>query len=366
MKNNIINKGIGATETFNADTWLYQRMDSIVGIPYNEESHKALHIRKGERLMLDEVSKISSLTSHPDYGSHIVGLLNGSIENDEFGVIKPLIDFLHQKRIFVFKDREGNSKLIGIPTDREIGKGFCSFSKGLLSCALRYKSYLEADDKLSAWKSFEGSVFALQKAIACRLFSKKFKEKLDFTFKGLSGVALTGNVTLNGVIIPKWYANMRNLKIGDLMVVTRDPIQNIFISLKIEGFSKNEIRVNAHTFTFLGGDFDGDKIQVIPFTNIKAELENRKCNSLTISTILYELVGLLPSHLFANKKFSRLLRDYEWIDDRTFIDSTELDENILLSSSGKKLIGAPLINRLNKIARDMGLPIVHDGVTYKG
>ncbi|MGL5716447.1 MAG: hypothetical protein ACRCXX_14020 [Cetobacterium sp.] len=356
-----LNKANGATEQLRANSWVYQNMESIGAPKFTAELVNELKIRKGEVLTMDELETVYGMINHPDYGSYVNGLLNNSIQDDEFGVIQPLLDFLHQKRFFIFKDSEGVARVIGIPSERIIGKGFCSFSKGLLACAVAYKNYCESVEKSSSYKNFESRVFAIQKAIAGRLFSKKFKDKLDFSFKGLSGVALTGNLSLDGVALPKWYCEKHNLKIGDLVMVTRDPIQNIVMCLRVEGYTKNEIRVNSHMFTFLGGDFDGDRVNIIPFISIKAELVKRGFDGVIIGTVLYELVKLIPKHMFKQSKFSRLLRDLEWIEPaKASISSEDIDINFLLSATGKKLVGAPLYNRLQKYANDFSIVVIHN------
>lgn len=357
----------GASEAYSAGAWIYQDMNEIGGRVATDDLIDELAVREGEILTSSEVDTVYGMTSNPEYGEYISGLLNGSIEDDEYGIIQPLLDFLHQKRVFVFVDNEGIKRVIGIPAEREIGTGLCAFTKDLLNCALRYKSYSESDDKTASWKSFSGAVFGLQKRIVQRLFSKKFKEKLDFSFNGISGVALTGNVSLSGIQLPKWYCKKHGLKIGDLVVVTRDPIQNIFVTLKIEGYTRNEIRVNSHMFTFLGGDFDGDRIHVVPFVAIMEELRDRGFDDFTISTILYELTGLLPKHLFNNPKFARLIRDYEWIEPVyvTSISFDDLEKEFFLSSKGKMLSGAPLNNRIQKYANDNGITVIKGDKEFK-
>lgn len=353
-------KGNGATEIFKANSWVYQDMSSIGAPEFTSDIIQELKIRKGEILTMDELETVYGMINHPDYGKYVSGLLNNSIQDDEFGVIQPLLDFLHQKRFFIFKDCEGVARVIGIPSDRVIGRGFCSFSKSLLGVAVAYKNYSESLEKATAYKAFESRVFAIQKAIAGRLFSKKFKDKLNFSFKGLSGVALTGNVTLDGVQLPLWYCKKHGLKIGDLVMVTRDPIQNIVMCLRIEGYTANEIRVNSHMFTFLGGDFDGDRINIIPFLAIKLELRERGFDDLTISTVLYECVKLIPKHMFKQEKFARLLRDLTWIEPAMIsINFEDIDINFLLSAKGNKLVGAPLYNRLQKYANDFSIVVIH-------
>ena len=96
------------------------------------------------------------------------------------------------------------------------------------------------------------------------MFSKKFSDKYDFKFKGFSGVALSHARAIEEILVPEWFG----LKEGDLVMVTRDPVQNIVTTCRVAGFTKNEIRVNPKLIVMLGGDFDGDKIQVIPINSI--------------------------------------------------------------------------------------------------
>jgi hypothetical protein len=146
--------------------------------------------------------------------------------------------------------------------------------------------------------------------IASRLFSKEFKRKIDFSFNGLCGVALTGNVSFDGIELPHWYCKKHSLKIGDTCLVLRDPVQNIFIALKIEGFTHNEIRVNSQTITVIDGDFDGDGLSVIPMSMLRAECEARGVKTEVIAQIESELNDLVPTKLLSNPDFSRLVRDY--------------------------------------------------------
>ncbi|MGL5317053.1 MAG: hypothetical protein ACRC92_27585 [Peptostreptococcaceae bacterium] len=307
---NQINKN-GAKTTAEANVYLYQTIDSIGGLPITEQLIEDLEIKKYEILTLQEVEKIDSLRSNKTYGEYVTSLMYGSEREDKLGIIQPILDFLHSKRFFNFKNKEGVSKIIGIPSHREIGTGFCSFSKMLLSIAIAYGEYTKSDDKDKSYKVFENRLASLQNAITARILSKRFKEKIQFKFNGISGVALTGNVSFDGIELPYWYCKKHGIKVGDYGLVTRDPIQNIVICLRVEGFTKNEIRVNSQTITIIDGDFDGDRLQFIPFFEIVKECGEHNVHRDTTEVILRELAGLLPTRIMSNETFARLVRDYK-------------------------------------------------------
>ncbi|MGL6098565.1 MAG: hypothetical protein ACRC0G_02955 [Fusobacteriaceae bacterium] len=294
---------------------LYQKVDSLLGIPFTSENVASFKLRKAEVLTLDEVAKLESLTSNQAYGEYVASMLNAKSTEDEFGVIEPIIEFLHSKRFFFFTDLKGAKKFVGIPSLRVVTSNtrLDSFSKSLLNVAKAYSNFLAvrtSENEVEEFAHFTYRVKKLQESIAKRLLSKNFKNKFQFDFIGLSGVALTGNLSYDGVAIPEWYAIEKNLKIGDSCVITRDPIQNIFLTLKIEAFTSNEIRVNSQTITLVDGDFDGDKLQVIPFCNILKECDRLGVNDSAKANIVAELEALLPTVILESEKFSRLVRDY--------------------------------------------------------
>ncbi|MGL6100324.1 MAG: hypothetical protein ACRC0G_11955 [Fusobacteriaceae bacterium] len=294
---------------------LYQKVDSLLGLPCTDDVLTSLSLTKPEVLTLDEVKALISLSTHEAYGEYVNSLLTGSSDKDDFGIIEPVIEFIHSKRFFVFLDLQGVRRIVGIPSNRVISsnKTLDSFSKALLAVGKSYVDFLSKrtpENEVAEFARFAYRVQKLQEITAKRLVSKNFKNKFQFNFVGLSGVALTGNLSADGVSIPKWYAREKGIKIGDLVLVTRDPIQNIFISLKVESFTRNEIRINSQTITLLDGDFDGDKLQVIPFCNIMSECDRLGVTETAKKAIVSELTDLLPTSIMGSERFSRLVRDY--------------------------------------------------------
>ncbi|MGL5714373.1 MAG: hypothetical protein ACRCYT_04790 [Cetobacterium sp.] len=288
------------------DVTLYQDLDSTLGILRTDANLKALCIMNHEVLSRADVKKIEEMMENPTYGSYVKALLDGS-EEDKFEIITPVIEFLNNKRAFGF-EIDGVQRMVVIPSVRIKTEGMLdSFAKQLFNVAREYLRALNSDQNFN---NFCRRVQYLQENIAKRILTKNFKSKFQFEFKGLSGVVLTGNLSYDGVAIPQWYAKKLGINIGDLVVITRDPIQNIFLTLKVEAFTANEIRVNSHTITWVDGDFDGDRMQVIPFCNIMKECDEFGVTEEAKASIVSELTELLPSSLVNNEKFARLIRDY--------------------------------------------------------
>lgn len=170
-----------------------------------------------------------------------------------------------------------------------------------LYLGMLFKLYTEykKEYKESLKIRFENKLYILRIEIAKRLFSKKFSEKYQFKFNGISGVALSHARHVDEVLVPEWYND--RVSIGDLVMITRDPIQNIVVTCKVAGFTPNEIRVNPKLIVMLGGDFDGDKIQVIPLINIYKD--NKKFFNTTFFEFEQEMLNLMPS----NFKFKELI-----------------------------------------------------------
>ncbi|MGL5767966.1 MAG: hypothetical protein ACRCX8_20200 [Sarcina sp.] len=306
----------GALNTADSGVVLYQKIDSIGGLPLTAELVKDLCIKQYEILTAVELEKIESLTSNPDYGSYVSGLLYGADQDDDFSVIKPILDFIHSKRFVMFDDLKGVRRVIGIPSDRGItenSKGFCSYSRELVQVARAYKKFKEVrtnENEVEEYNKFLYFVNKLNNRIASRILSKRFKDKFQFKFRGLSGVAITGNVSYNGILLPEWYCKKHGIKIGDCGLVTRDPIQNIVLCLRVEGFTRNEMRVNSQTITLVDGDFDGDRIQFIPFQEIVEECARHNVHRDSTEVILREIIQLLPTNIMNNPEFARLVRNY--------------------------------------------------------
>ena len=164
-----------------------------------------------------------------------------------------------------------------------------------------YKLYLQykTEEKEALKTRFENKLYVLRIEIAKRLFSKKFSDKYNFKFKGFSGVALSHARAIEEILVPEWFG----LKEGDLVLVTRDPVQNIVTTCRVAGFTKNEIRVNPKLIVILAGDFDGDKIQVIPINSIYTL--NKKYFDCTYLDFRSEMESLMLN----NFKFKELIEE---------------------------------------------------------
>lgn len=164
-----------------------------------------------------------------------------------------------------------------------------------------YKLYLQykTEEKEALKTRFENKLYVLRIEIAKRLFSKKFSDKYQFNFKGFSGIALSHARAIEEILVPEWFG----LKEGDLVLVTRDPVQNIVVTCRVAGFTKNEIRVNPKLIVILAGDFDGDKIQVIPINSIYTL--NKKYFDCTYLDFRSEMESLMLN----NFKFKELIEE---------------------------------------------------------
>lgn len=176
------------------------------------------------------------------------------------------------------------------------------FSSLLFQAMLSYHKYQiceKEDDKADLLKEFLGKIHSFRMAINKRVFSKEFKNHITLSLKGYSGVVLTGNVGIDEIEIPKHVADKFNLSIGDQVIVYRDPVQNVFISLTIVGFTRNEIRMNPLTILVTDGDCDGDKIQVIPVSILLDELSHFLSVG-ELEDIRKELINIRPSNLLSS------------------------------------------------------------------
>ena len=148
----------------------------------------------------------------------------------------------------------------------------------------------QLERKESLLEKFNTKLYVLRIEIAKRLFSKKFSDKYLFSFKGFSGVALSHGRSVDEILIPEWFG----IDIGEKVMVTRDPIQNVVVCLRVTGYTENEIRVNPKTIVFLGGDFDGDKVQVMKLKTIF--YGNREYFSCSYEEFENEMNKLIPSN----------------------------------------------------------------------
>ena len=198
--------------------------------------------------------------------------------------------FLLSKRCLKIVNSEGETSIIAVP------HGEISFSRKLGELAGLYYDLVKLEDEKAKEKAFENfytKLYILRLDIAKRLFSKRFSKKFLFHFEGISGVALTHSRGIDEILVPEW----SGLKIGDYVMVTRDPIQNIVVVLKVVGFTPNQIRVSPDMLDrYLAGDCDGDKIQIIKLEDIYSK--NSKYFTRTYEEFYDECMKLIPGDSF--------------------------------------------------------------------
>lgn len=202
--------------------------------------------------------------------------IKAQLEADEG--LQNFIRIMNHKRFFI-AEINGEKRFFGVPREEAPIHGLSFTTFILINMALSY--YKNDLNKL------EENYNALKKEINRQLLSKKFKLLYQFEFKGVTTVATPAFIGIDEVIVP--IEAKKIFKIGDICLVKRDPVQNIFISCKVVGYSKHKvIRVNHRTIELLDGDFDGDLISVI-------QLDEK---------YIEEAKNIMPSKLEAN--FSEL------------------------------------------------------------
>lgn len=281
---------------------LAQKLNEVKGL--RKDSVKELgRFKKYELLTEEDISSLVDLTMDENIGTYISSLLyDNTLEVPE---ISSLIDLLNLKRIFKY-EIEGEEYYLVLPSKREITSGVLNHMNSMLiKVARTYYEWKSCDieEKEDRFKMFMNLRHKLILMIESEVFSKDFKKLYKMKFKGITGVCLTGNVSINGIKIPLWYAKKHGIQIGDIGIVFRDPVQNLIIALQVEGFTENEIRVHSKVFVLLGGDHDGDKCQFIPLKSFLKE--NVDYTGKYTLNIVEEVNKLLPSNIFRkdNKLF---------------------------------------------------------------
>ena len=185
---------------------------------------------------------------------------------------------------------------------------------------------------------FYGQLNALKFRISAGLFSKDFKKMYRMTFNGYTSVALTAFLDLDEVYIPHWYAKKHGIKKGDIVLMFRHPIQNIFVAVRVAGFTGDgTIRVNSLVFTWLGGDHDGDKVEIVPVKtliedNIEFFGEGRK------EGFLADVERLFPSNICKDAELSHLIPG-EPTDEDYELEIYSLEDMLDASEKSQKYIG---------------------------
>ena len=188
------------------------------------------------------------------------------------------------------------------------------YSSLLFNCMVAYHKYsiqTDSEEKSTSLEEFLRTISMFRMAINKKVFSKEFKNHYKFNFKGFSGVLLTGNCDIDEVEIPRFVAKKLNLEIGDKTLIYRDPVQNVFVTCTVAGFTDNEIRLNPITILILDGDCDGDKVQVIPVDYIAVQTATYLSVD-KVEQLLDELDDIQPSRLLENNsKFELLTNCYK-------------------------------------------------------
>lgn len=346
---------------------LVQKIGEIKGL--SRESVKELgRFKKYELLTQEDIESLVSLTTDENIGSYIKSLLYDNIL--EIPEISSLIDLLNLKRLFKY-EIDGEECYLALPSKREITSGVMNHMNSMLiKVARAYYEWrsCEIEEKEDRFKMFSNLRHKLILMIEAEVFSKDFKNMYRMKFKGVTGVCLTGNVSINGIQIPEWYAEKYGISIGDIGIVFRDPVQNLIISLKVEGFTENEMRVHSKVFVLLGGDHDGDKVQFIPLKNFLSA--NKEYTGEFTLDIVEEVNRLLPSNIFKlDSKFLPMFEqgDIDFTPKKFDTPHTMLD---MLHASNKSMKYAGRINEQdyldNQASTVLNMRTVKEGTAYAG
>lgn len=346
---------------------LVQNLRTIKGL--RKEQVKELGTFKNYEVLTEEdISSLVELTMDENIGVYISGLLYDNVL--EIPEIASLIDLLNLKRLFKY-NLDGEEYYLVLPSKREITSGVLNHMNSMLiKVAKAYYEYAkcEIEEKDDRYAMFMNLRHKLILMIESEVFSKDFKKLYRMKFKGITGVCLTGNVSINGIKIPLWYAKKHGIQIGDIGIVFRDPVQNLIIALQVEGFTENEIRVHSKVFVLLGGDHDGDKCQFIPLKSFLKENVNYT-GKYTLN-IVEEVNRLLPSNIFTDdSKFLPMFEhiDYNFTKQEFNTPHTMLD---MLHESKKSMKYASKINEQdyldNQASTVLNMRTVKEGTAFAG
>lgn len=347
-------------------SFIMQNLNNVKGLTL-EFFNQLGEFKDYEELTQKDVEEIVELENNPQIGRYIKSMIFGNELN--IPELTDIIDLLNLKRYFKYK-LEGKELFLAIPDNRNITAGTLNHMNSmLLKCARAYYEYAncEIEDKSERLEMFENLKHKLILMIETNVFSKEFKNLYRMKFKGVTGVALTGNVTIDGIKIPLWYAKKHKIKIGDIGIVFRDPVQNLIIALRVEGFTDNEIRVHSKVFTWLAGDHDGDKVQFIPLKDFLKENVNYT-QQYTIN-IVQEVFDLQPSRLLEHKKFMPLLDNMDLdVEPKEFNTPHSMLE--MLEDSPKSLKYSSAINEEdyldNQASTVLNMRTVKEGTAFAG
>lgn len=295
-----------------------------------DENDEFLNLRDHEWWETDEIDRIiglidgtkSNMTKDERSFQRILrnALWNNELELD---TASQLVKFINNKRVLDIGD-----SMVIIPrclvSEENADKMLCDFNIRLLNIAITYrkieigtKSGMDVFELNELKDRFYGQLNALKFRISAGIFSKDFKKMYQMKFNGYTSVALTDFLDLDEVYIPNWYAKKHKIRIGDTCLMFRHPIQNIFIAVKVAGFTGDgTIRVNSLVFTWLGGDHDGDKVEIVPVKVLIKDNEEFFGDGRK-EAFLEEIERLLPSNICKDAELSELIpgepteEDYE-------------------------------------------------------
>lgn len=305
------------------EQYLYQDIKTLVGLDINVI--KELAIREEQRWKANEIRNINVLLADKEIGTYIKALMWD--RDDEIPEIEALIEFINAKRSYVFLDKDGNKRAICIPkvhdeeyyspkVDEETGEiikkpvSLNNIHNLLFRVAIAHVRYLDQGKTDEFWKEFISAIHNLRVEISKRILTKRFKEKYQLKFNGFNSVALTHGGDINGIVIYEKYAKSKGIEIGDLCIVKRDPLQNVFICCKVIGFSKAPItRINPIAFRMLDGDFDGDNVAIVPIKNF-FEDNKRFITEEQREALTKEFEAITPTNLMNDNRFKHLTREY--------------------------------------------------------
>lgn len=346
---------------------LYQNIATINGLT-KEFKDKLGSFKKYELLSENEIRKIVELTRNEKIGQFVKSLIwDNELEVLE---IKTLIDLLNLKRMFKYS-LDGKDYYAILPSDRAISEGKLNHLNSLLlKLGIAYLEYKDApiEEMKEKKERFLSLRHRLNLAIETNIFSKEFKNMYKIKMNGVTGVCLTGNVSMNGIEIPEWYANKHKIKIGDIGIAYRDPVQKLIIALKVEKFTFNTMRVHSKVFTWLAGDHDGDKIQFVPFKVLIRE-NKEYINDLThLLNLRRNIFDILPSNLLKKNNFPMLMEECD--KDFNFNLDTPRTVVDLIKESPKSMKYAGEINEQdyldNQASTILNMRTVKEGTAFAG
>lgn len=280
--------------------YIYQKANSIGALEVTMELIEQLNLQETEYWEDEDIKALAKLLDNQMIGSYVKNLLWN--DEKEIPEIAELINWINHKRAYCFLDSDGEAKIVAIPSNRIIGETLNDYSKRLMTIAMEHYYYRlkdNHDDKEFHLDNFNRQCYYLKLELSSRVFSKNFKEKFSVMFNGFTGVALTGNCGYNEIEIPTDFAIKYEINVGDDVIVFRDPVQHLYITCKVSNILSEQIRINGETIQLLCGDFDGDKLGVVPVNGLLKHLSSLGVHVSNINKIREELSLLKPTLLSA-------------------------------------------------------------------